>query len=391
MTVERVRVGDVLRLERVPVDPDPGVEYVSIGIRSFGKGIFHYEPRPGDQLGGLRFFSVLPDCLVISNIKGWEGAIAVSADIDSGRIASNRFLSYRPMDDDRIDVRWTRWFFLSDFGISLIQRASPGSADRNRTLAIDRFEALEIPLPLIAEQHRVADLLDRLEGAAADLRRRSSDAATLAGALAVSTAARPDLSREAKTRDRWRRVALDGVLELNNREVVVESGTSYEIAGVYSFGRGMFRREAIDGSQTKYKRLHRLHAPQLVMSRLKAWEGALALVPNDLDGWFVSPEFPTFDIDTEAVNAQFLAAVLTSEPFWNRLKGASKGIGARRERVNASRLLEQVVDIPPLEQQRSVAMMLQRLHALQISREQAQRRIDALLPAGLNSVFSSVS
>ncbi len=262
---------------------------------------------------------------------------------------------------------------------------------RNRTLAIGRFEALEIPLRPIGEQRRVADLLDRLEGVAADLRRRSDYAATLASALAVSTAARPDLSQKQKTRAGWRRVALDELLELNNLEVAVESGTSYEIAGVYSFGRGMFRRAAIDGSQTKYKKLHRIRADQLVMSRLKAWEGALALAPNDLDGWFVSPEFPTFDIDIEVVDVRFLAAVLTSERFWSRLKDASKGIGARRERVNASRLLEQVVDLPPLEQQRSVATVLQRLHALQVGREQATRCIDALVPAALNRAFSSLS
>ena len=65
----------------------------------------------------------------------------------------------------RIDVDWARWFFLSEAGLELIRRASPGSADRNRTLAIDRFEALEIPLPPIDEQRRQADRLDDVEGA----------------------------------------------------------------------------------------------------------------------------------------------------------------------------------------------------------------------------------
>jgi len=156
--VDRARVGEVLRLERIPVEPDPTVEYISIGIRSFGKGIFHYEPKMGAQLGSLRFFELKPDRLVVSNIKGWEGAIAVSSATDAGHLASNRFLSYAPIED-QIDIRWARWFFLSEPGIGLIQRASPGSADRNRTLAIDRFEALKIPLPPISEQRRVAETL----------------------------------------------------------------------------------------------------------------------------------------------------------------------------------------------------------------------------------------
>jgi hypothetical protein len=169
--MERVRVGDVLRLERQPVDPNPLEEYTTIGVRSFGRGIFHYDPVPGAQLGKLRFFELQPDRLVISNIKGWEGAVAVSRDLDADCLASSRFLTYAPIDD-RIDVRWARWFFLSDAGLPLIQQASPGSADRNRTLAINRFEAIEIPLPPIEEQRAQAAYLERISGWTSALERR---------------------------------------------------------------------------------------------------------------------------------------------------------------------------------------------------------------------------
>jgi type I restriction enzyme S subunit len=166
----RVRVGEILALERVPVAPDPESEYVTVGVRSFGRGLFHYEPKLGDQLGSLRFFELRPHRLVISNIKAWEGAVALSGDKDRGCLASNRFLTYAPVDG-RIDVGWARWFFLSEAGLNLLQNASPGSADRNRTLAIKRFEALEIPLPPIEQQ--------RLAGAGLDSMERSARAAAI--------------------------------------------------------------------------------------------------------------------------------------------------------------------------------------------------------------------
>jgi len=134
-------------------------EYVAIGVRSFGRGLFHYEPAAGDKLGSLRFFVLNARRLVVSNIKGWEGAVAISSDADSGCIASNRFLIYDAADD-RIDIKWARWFFLSEPGNELVQRASPGSADRNRTLAVKRFEDLVIPLPPIDEQRCQASFLD---------------------------------------------------------------------------------------------------------------------------------------------------------------------------------------------------------------------------------------
>lgn len=159
MKVERVRVGDVLALRRREVAIDPEAEYRLIGIFSFGKGIFHRDPKPGAELGDYRFFAIQPGDLVLSNIQAWEGAIAYATEGDAGTIGTHRFLSYIPKDD-RIDAAWARWFFLSEPGMELIRRAAPGTTVRNRTLAIERFEALEIPLPPMEDQHRVAAYLD---------------------------------------------------------------------------------------------------------------------------------------------------------------------------------------------------------------------------------------
>lgn len=164
MRVEQVRVGDVLALRRREVAVDPMSEYQLIGIYSFGKGIFHREPKLGAELGNYRFFAIERGDLVLSNIQAWEGAIGLATQSEAGKVGTHRFLSYVPIVD-RIDTNWARWFFLSEPGMTLIRQAAPGTTIRNRTLAIDRFEALEIPLPPIDEQRVVADRLDRLQEA----------------------------------------------------------------------------------------------------------------------------------------------------------------------------------------------------------------------------------
>lgn len=151
MKVDRVRVGDALALQRRSVAVDPLGEYEEIGVRSFGRGIFHKEPVSGASLGNKRVFRVEPGDLVISNVFGWEGAVALASDAEAGKIGSHRFMTFNPADA-RIDAGWASWFFRSEPGLELIRRASPGSAGRNRTLAIDRFEALEIPLPPLERQ-----------------------------------------------------------------------------------------------------------------------------------------------------------------------------------------------------------------------------------------------
>lgn len=390
MTVQRVRVGEVLRLERRPVQVDPYEEYVEVGVRSFGRGIFLKEPVEGASLGNKRVFRIEPDDLVISNVFAWEGAIAVASEDERDTIGSHRFMTFVP-SDERIDIRWAAWFFRSEPGLELIRKASPGSAGRNRTLAIDRFEALEIPLPPIDEQCDVAARLDHVEAAATAFQVRSDHAIRLARAFTASAVLRPDMDVNDKEAAGWKPVALERVLTERIDAVPVEADGTYQVAGIYSFGRGMFERAELHGSATRYRALHRLRVGQVVMSRLKAWEGAIAVVPEAFDGWFLSPEFPTFNVDAGRADIGFLGTLLTSERFWSGLARGSRGIGARRERVQATRLLEQEIDLPQLDTQRAIAQVIEAIRDIAVQRDRARTRVDALLLAALNKAFAGLS
>ncbi|GAA3342556.1 hypothetical protein GCM10020358_37960 [Amorphoplanes nipponensis] len=157
---EAVTIGDILQPARRSVGIEPAANYVAIGMKSFGKGIFHYPPTPGAELSKLRYFHFPAGALALSNIKAWEGAIGVTSEADAAAVASNRFLFYVPTDERRVDVRYLRHYFLSEPGLSAIGEASPGSADRNRTLSIKGFQAIRIPLPSVEEQRRIVDLID---------------------------------------------------------------------------------------------------------------------------------------------------------------------------------------------------------------------------------------
>lgn len=117
----------------------------------------------------------------------------------------------------------------------------------------------------------------------------------------------------------------------------------------------------------------------------------MAFVPAELDGWHLSPEFPTFDLSTDEVDPVFMNALASSPRFWASLKGASKGIGARRERVNAARLLDQEVKLPSLWEQRTVATTLIALASSKSIRDRSNGRLNALMPAAINEAFAGLS
>jgi type I restriction enzyme, S subunit len=388
VSVDRARVGDVLRLERRTVAVDPQLEYEEIGVRSFGRGIFHKPPVSGAELGSKRVFHVLPGDLVISNVFAWEGAIAVASDDDIGKIGSHRFMTFVPASD-RIDISWAAWFFRSGPGLELIRKASPGSAGRNRTLAIDRFEQLEIPVPPIEVQRRVTERLNQAEMFVARLRDGSELAVTLNAALAVSLATRPDLSAEAKFSSGWRKVRLGTVMQLAAERVRVDASSSYPNVGVYSFGRGLFKKAEIDGAASSASVLSRIRAGQFIYSRLFAFEGAYAYVPPEFDGFYVSNEFPAFNVDSEQLNAQWLAISLRSPQRWHELAGRSKGLGVRRQRVPVEAVLDYEVWLPPRRTQDGMVAAIDELEKAGLRRQAVITRVEALVPAMLNQAFAS--
>lgn len=171
--MRRVHVGDIIKLQRRKVEVEPAAEYAEIGVRSFGKGIFHKEPLLGIDLGNKRVFEIHPGDLILSNVFAWEGAVGLAQDSERGRIGSHRFMTYTPKSPD-VDANYLRHYFTSEFGVEKLGIASPGSAGRNRTLAVERFEAIELTLPDIDEQRRIAEHLDRVRDLATGLTERSN-------------------------------------------------------------------------------------------------------------------------------------------------------------------------------------------------------------------------
>ena len=152
-------------------------------------------------------------------------------------------------------------------------------------------------------------------------------------------------------------------LRLTSRRFGVVPGHKYAIAGVLNAGKGLFRRENIDGTQTNYAALHRLRTGQLVMRKLTAWEGPITCVPRDFDGCFVSAEFPTFTLAPDLL-PEFMSLVCQQPVFWEAMKGRSTGSVQRRKRVSPSELLAIEIDLPSRREQRRITDLIHSVDAL---------------------------
>ncbi|MBZ6132239.1 hypothetical protein [Streptomyces olivaceus] len=138
--------------------------------------------------------------------------------------------------------------------------------------------------------------------------------------------------------------------------VPVAADEEYKITGIYSFGKGLIKRDVIQGSETAYKFLSPISTGQLVMSKLNAWEGALAVVPHEFNGTFVSPEYPVFDIDPEVAEPSYVKHLICWQTFWEML--TPRGSMVRRKRTTPETLLGTVAPLPDIDEQRRIASRL---------------------------------
>lgn len=373
MTVQWVPIGSVLRrrLEAVMVEPDE--RYSTFGVRNNFRGAFD----AGDLLGADTKYKVLYRAragdLVYLKLGAWERAFAMIPEELDQHVASSEFVLYEP-DVQRIDPRFLSHLMAWPALLDGIGGESKGTNVRRRRLSPDVFEAARIPLPDLPTQRSIASRLE-----------------IVSTAVATSPPVRHDrvsaLRESLMEHSAAAGVPLGEILKFSDAEVRVEPDHVYPFAGVLGGGRGVLLRGSRFGRETSYTKLRRITSGQLVYSRLKAFEGAITIVPDVAEGRFVSSEFPTFDPVLSRVDAVWLGNLCRSSKFHALLSDRSQGIGARRERLSVKDFLRIEVPLPDLDVQRRMAKELDQISRVELLHAQRQHLLDSLLPAARNEEF----
>ena len=147
----RKPLGELAPLDRRPVTVDFEASYPQVSVRSFGRGAFHKPPLIGSEVTWEKPFLVKAGDILVSNIKAWEGAIAVAGAGDDGRVGSHRYLTCVAMPGIAT-ARFVCFHLLAPEGLYEVGEASPGSADRNRTLNSKAFMQIPVPMPEYGKQ-----------------------------------------------------------------------------------------------------------------------------------------------------------------------------------------------------------------------------------------------
>lgn len=173
---------------------------------------------------------------------------------------------------------------------------------------------------------------------------------------------------------RWPKVALGDVLRRSNEPAVCRPDVEYDEVTIRLWGKGVISRGKVRGADiTTPRRVVR--ANQLILSKIDARNGAIGLVPQELDGAIVSNDFPSFEFaDCSQLDPAFMGWMVRSRHFVDLCKAASEGT-TNRVRIKEDRFLAQQIALPPLAEQQAI---VSRLDALADKVRQVNERLDAI-------------
>lgn len=381
MTVPMVRIGEILKLRREPVVIEADVEYSRIGIYSWGKGFLHRPPVPGAEMGSLRYFTFPEGALVLSNIQAWEAAVAVSGPGERGYVASNRFLPYVPVENSAVSVDYLLHYFLSEEGLALLRRASPGTQVRNRTLGHKLFEDIEVPLPASIEQYRVAKHLRRMGHVSV---RSLIDDAAHAHRIAMLLEGAVDRVSKSVSHP------LGALLERERDWLEPRGDELYSPIGVRGFGRGIIHYPGVTRGELGKLRYYRVEPERILVSNIKAWEGAVTVTTEGDRGRIASNRFLQYRLTSDGTSIDWIRTYLLSRAGIAQLQDASPGSADRNRTLSMAAFEAIVVPVPSWKQQAAVLAIAGRATELASVRRRRLALAGAILPAVRNEVFSAM-
>ncbi|MFN8620617.1 MAG: hypothetical protein U0869_07750 [Chloroflexota bacterium] len=190
--------------------------------------------------------------------------------------------------------------------------------------------------------------------------------------------------------DGWQRARLGEVTRQVRERHVPNATTRYRLLGVRGKGLGAFEREDLLGSQTKAVALTPVRQGQFIYNRLFAGTGSFGVITPDLDGAWVSSEFPLFDVDTGRVDVGYLRLVFQQPAVWDLVAAACVGTTGSRMRWHERKFAEFEIDLPPLAEQRRIVDLIAVTDGQVRAAEDATRAAERALGAHLDATFAEL-
>src|SRR5207248_28556 len=155
---------------------------------------------------------------------------------------SGEFPTFIPIEE-KIDINFLRLWFCLPTTISRVEADCTGSTPLTRNRFKENFFLnMEIPLPPLEEQHRIVARIEELAGKIEEARGLRREAELECDSLCRSIIF-------TKSDEQFTMMPMRDLVKLREPDVIVHQDEIYDFAGVYCFGKGVFRGQRKSGME----------------------------------------------------------------------------------------------------------------------------------------------
>lgn len=148
-------------------------------------------------------------------------------------------------------------------------------------------------------------------------------------------------------------VSIGEFLTRNRNIINIQDEITYSRVTVSGNNNGVRLRDTEIGKNIGTKKQYLVNSGQFIISKIDARNGALGIIPDDLEGAIVTNDFPTFFIDNTRINSQFLLLITTTKTFISFAQSCSSGT-TNRQRINIEQFLNIKIPLPSLKEQNKI-------------------------------------
>lgn len=359
-------------------DRDDFKDYTFSGTYSYARGIFKSYTKPGIEFNLSKIQRIKEDDFIFCKIMAWEGAFGIVPEECDNTVMSGAFVAYE-VDKNIVEPKFLDYYFKIEENWKNVGSGSTGTNVRRKTLFPKDFEKFEIQLPPLPEQQRIISKIERITAKLEKIKAFRAEQTKDINNLLFSK------YTELIEGVEW--LPMKEVAPIYRRQVEIKPDETYYEIGVRSFGRGLFEKPTFQGIDLTWQQPFWMKEGDLLFSNIKAWEGAVGLIPKQYDGWVGSNRYITCLPNLKIINPEFLYYYFRTQEGVEKLSLASPGTADRNRTLNTKMLHQILIPVPVIALQNEFVELLHKVNTIKNHHYQTEKELNELMPSLLDKAF----
>ena len=163
-------------------------------------------------------------------------------------------------------------------------------------------------------------------------------------------------------------VRIDDFLQRNKTAIAVKKDVTYKRVTIKVRNGGVVQRDTELGGNIGTKKQYVVSSGQFILSKIDARNGAMGIIPDELEGAIVTQDFLPYDLDLQKINPQYLVLVSTTKEFVAFCQTCSSGT-TNRQRIEEAKFLDIKIPLPSLDEQNNLVDAYKKKIALATKQE----------------------